>query len=80
MALTDLQNGSGNDEFQLQTDNLNSNPSAEVVSDLETLYENYYPRDARVTSLNIDRVMAVTWSLTTGSSGNVEVSVINVLG
>ena len=80
VALTDLQNGSGNDEYQLQSSILLSNPSVEVVSNLETLYQMYYPRNAKVMQLNIDRVMAITWDLTTGPSESEKVSAVSVLG
>ena len=80
VALADLNNGGDNDEYQLQLNILLSNPSDEVVSKLETLYDKYFPRDAKVTPLNIKRLMGITWDLTTGSSESLKVSALHVLG
>ena len=45
--LADLESGGANDQFQLQPSILLVNPDVILVSNLETLYKKYYPRDEK---------------------------------
>ena len=73
----DVNSGDG---YEVQNSTLfpvmQGDPSnAEIASQLNGLYTEYYPRE-ELSSLSIDRTIIITWQLTTGIPGNMQVSLV----
>ena len=69
---TDLD-GSSTYNYQPSILHLNS---LQNVTELQNLYKEYYPRNAKERPFIIKRMMTITWELTAGN----EVSAVHVLG
>ena len=80
MYTRDLGGPDDSDMYQLQSSILIPHSNPEDVSKLITLYDEYYPREARVAPLKIYQMMIITWSVTTGSGTAMEVRTVHVLG
>ena len=77
--LVDSNDVNSGDGFEAQNSILfpvmQGDANAEIVSQLNQLYAKYYPRE-ELASLSIDRTMIITWQLTSGTSGNIQVSLV----